>query len=201
MYKIFINEKKLTINITATDAEKNLPYEDSNTIEIAMDLLENTSCKSVNIYEENADEIWDYFSDYFTNIEAAGGIVKNNNGDILFIYRLGRWDLPKGKLKPNETINHAAIREVKEETGIQNLTLLSFIDTTYHIYRDKNNIPILKTTFWYLMKHDALSTTLTPQTEEGITKAEWKNKQNIISEVFPNTFKNIQLILEESGEI
>ena len=43
MYKIFINEKKLTINITATDAEKNLPYEDSNTIEIAMDLLENTS--------------------------------------------------------------------------------------------------------------------------------------------------------------
>ena len=51
------------------------------------------------------------------------------------------------------------------------------------------------------MKHDALSTTLTPQTEEGITKAEWKNKQNIISEVFPNTFKNIQLILEESEEI
>ena len=52
MYKIFINEKKLTINITATDAEKNLPYEDSNTIEIAMDLLENTSCKSVNIYAQ-----------------------------------------------------------------------------------------------------------------------------------------------------
>ena len=59
----------------------------------------------------------------------------------------------------------------------------------------------MKTTFWYLMKHDDLSATLTPQTEEGITKAEWKNKQNIISEVFPNTFKNIQLILEESGEI
>ena len=52
MYKIFVNEKKISINTSVTDAEKNLPYEDKNTIEIALDLLENTSCKSVNIYAQ-----------------------------------------------------------------------------------------------------------------------------------------------------
>ena len=201
MYKSFVNEKKISINTSVTDAEKNLPYEDKNTIEIALDLLENTSCKSANIYGKNADEIWDYFCDSFINIEAAGGIVKNTNGDILFIHRLGKWDLPKGKLEDNETIENAAIREVKEETGIQNLTIIRFINTTYHIYKDKkNNIPILKTTFWYLMNYKGDSS-LKPQTEEGITKAEWKNRESITLEIIPNTFKNIQLVLEESGEI
>lgn len=199
MYKVFINEKKLSINIITSDAEKNLPYEDLSTIEIAIDLLENTSCKEVNIYGKDADKIWDDFCDSFTNIEAAGGIVKNNENHILFIYRLGKWDLPKGKLESNETIEHAAIREVEEETGIQNLTLKNFVNATYHIYRDKkNNAPILKTTFWYLMSHEG-NAPLVPQKEEGIIKAEWKDKESIISEVIPNTFRNIQLILQQVG--
>lgn len=199
MYKVFINEKILSINILTTDIEKNLLYEDVNTIEIAIDLLENTSCKGVNIYGEDTDKIWNDFCDSLTNIEAAGGIVKNSDGNILFIYRLDKWDLPKGKLESNETIEHAAIREVKEETGIQNLILKGFVNATYHIYRNKkNNAPILKSTFWYLMNCDG-SAPLIPQTEEGITKAEWKNKESIISEVIPNTFKNIQLILKEVG--
>lgn len=198
MYKVFINEKKLSINITHIDAEKNLVYEDLNTIEIALDLLENTSCKDVNIYGEDADKIWEDFCDSFTNIEAAGGIVKNSNNEVLFIHRLGKWDLPKGKLESDETIEEAAIREVEEETGIQNLKLEKFINTTHHIYRDKkSNAPILKTTFWYLMNYQG-NVQLTPQTEEGITKVEWKNKENINSEVLTNTFQNIILILNEA---
>lgn len=198
MYKVFINEKKLSINNLPNDDEKNIAYEDFATIEMAMDILENSSCQSVNLYGEDPDKIWDDFHDSFTNIEAAGGIVKNDENKVLFIHRLGKWDLPKGKLEPNESLEHAAVREVEEETGIQNLKLQNFIGSTYHTYREReNNAQILKTTFWYLMKSTD-SKQLIPQTEEGITKVEWKSKDEILSEVLPNTFKNIELILKEA---
>ena len=119
MYKVFINEKRLSINNLPNDDEKNIPYDDFTSIEMAMDLLENSSCKSVNLYGEDPDKIWDDFHDSFTNIEAAGGIVKNDENKILFIHRLGKWDLPKGKLEPNESLENAAVREVEEETGIK----------------------------------------------------------------------------------
>ena len=165
---------------------------------MALDLFENSSCKSVNLYGEDPDKIWDDFHDSFTNIEAAGGIVKNNENRILFIHRLGKWDLPKGKLEPNESLENAATREVEEETGIENLKLQNFIGATYHTYREReNNAQILKTTFWYLMKSTD-SKELIPQTEEGITKVEWKSKDEILSEVLPNTFRNIELILKEA---
>jgi len=180
------------------DDEKNIAYEDFATIETALDILENSSCKSVNLYGEDPDKIWDDFHDSFTNIEAAGGIVKNDENKILFIYRLGKWDLPKGKLEPNESLEHAAVREVEEETGIENLKLQNFIGSTYHTYKEReNNAQILKTTFWYLMKSTD-SKELIPQTEEGITKVEWKSKDEILSDVLPNTFKNIELILKEA---
>ena len=179
MYKVFINEKKLSINNLPNDDEKNITYEDFATIEMALDILENSSCKSVNLYGEDPDKIWDDFHDSFTNIEAAGGIVKNDENKVLFIYRLGKW-------------------EVEEETGIQNLKLQNFIGSTYHTYREReNNAQVLKTTFWYLMKSTD-NKELIPQTEEGITKVEWKSKDEILSEVLPNTFKNIELILKEA---
>ena len=198
MYKVFINEKRLSINNLPNDDEKNIAYEDFGTIEMALDILENSSCKSVNLYSEDPDKIWDDFHDSFTNIEAAGGIVKNDENKILFIHRLGKLDLPKGKLEPNESLEHAAVREVEEETGIENLKLQNFIGSTYHTYREReNNAQILKTTFWYLMKSTD-SKELIPQTEEGITKVEWKSKDEILSEVLPNTFRNIELILKEA---
>ncbi len=201
MYKVFINEKKLSINNYINNAEKNFPYEGISTIEMAIDLLENTSCREVNIYDDEAEKVWEDFCDLFRNIDAAGGIVKNEEGKILFIHRLGKWDLPKGKLEPNETLEKAAVREVEEETGLDNLTVDEFINPTFHMYTEKkDNERILKTTYWYSMKYSG-NKKLIPQTEEGITQVEWKDKLAIQSEVFPNTFKNIQLILSEAGVI
>ena len=191
MYKVFINEKKLSINNLPNDDEKNIAYEDFTTIETALDILENSSCQSVNLYGKDPDKIWDDFHDSFTNIEAAGGIVKNDENKVLFIYRLG-------KLEPNESLEHAAVREVEEETGIENLKLQNFVGATYHTYKEReNNAQVLKTTFWYLMKNTDKKE-LIPQTEEGITKVEWKSKDEILSEILPNTFKNIELILKEA---
>ena len=59
----------------------------------------------------------------FEIVKAAGGLVLNENKELLFIFRRGKWDLPKGKLDEGETIEQCAIREVAEETGVKNISL------------------------------------------------------------------------------
>lgn len=104
-------------------------------------------------------------------IKAAGGLVSNGANQYLFIFRNGKWDLPKGKLDPGETTKIAAVREVEEECGIQIHKLGLKICDTYHIY-EMNNRPVLKKTSWYRMI--ALNQqNLIPQLEEGITDASW----------------------------
>ena len=113
MYKVFVNEKKLTLSKYPEDIEKNLRFEGFATLEIAVDLLENTSCPEMNVYGENIEEIWEDFTHMFKVIEAAGGLVKNKNNELLFIRRMGKWDLPKGKIEKGESLEQAALREVE----------------------------------------------------------------------------------------
>ena len=103
----------------------------------AIDLLENTSTSEINIYGENLEQIWGRIDRYVTSLEAAGGIVFNQENKILFIHRLGRWDLPKGKIEPEESLENAALRELEEETGLTELILEEFVNTTFHIYKEK----------------------------------------------------------------
>lgn len=196
MYKVFVNEKKLLLSKQSENLEKTLGYENVTSLEIALDLLENTSVKELNVFGENIDEIWQEFQQLFRIIEAAGGIVSNPTGDILFIKRLGKWDLPKGKMEKGESREESAVREIEEETGLQNVELLSFINTTYHIYIERNGDKVLKCTHWFEMNFDGEDTSK-PQIEEGITEVAWKNTLQIEEEVFPSTFKNIQLIIRE----
>ncbi len=108
-----------------------------------------------------------------TPIIAAGGIVINPNKEILWIYRRGFWDLPKGKLDPNETIEACAIREVMEETGMQDLVLGELVLTTKHQYHDPYlNTDVEKTTYWYKMGTGTLQEGV-PQTEEDIDAIAW----------------------------
>ena len=72
-----------------------------------------------------------------TQLIAAGGLVTNPNGEILWIFRRGFWDLPKGKLDEGETIQSCAVREVQEETGLINIQLHQMIGFTNHTYFDK----------------------------------------------------------------
>lgn len=108
-------------------------------------------------------------------IIAAGGLVQNNEGAILMIFRRGFWDLPKGKLDAGESIPECAVREVMEETGLQTITLGSFICMTTHAYFDTwLQKDVVKETHWYAMKASSmLPETLIPQIEEDIEKIEW----------------------------
>lgn len=196
MYKVFVNEKKLLLSKHPEELEKKISYENFSTLEMALDLLENTSVKELNVFGENIDEIWKEFQRLFRIIEAAGGIVSDPNGEILFIKRLGKWDLPKGKMEKGESREESAIREIEEETGLKDVELVVFINTTFHIYIERNGEKILKCTHWFEMNFSGEDTS-TPQIEEGITEVAWKNTSQIENEVFPSTFKNIKLIIKE----
>ena len=121
-------------------------------------------------------EEWQQFSKDYKLIHAAGGIVHNENGEILMIFRLGFWDFPKGKVEEGESFEEAAVREVEEETGLHNIELRQPLPNTYHTYTLRDT-DILKVTHWYEMH--APQQTLTPQTEEDIAQAVWVPRKEV----------------------
>jgi len=134
------------------------------------------------------DHNWEGFCDNYKMIFASGGVVFNNE-KLLMIYRNGFWDLPKGKIEPIESESECAVREVKEECGIDILRVIKFLKYTYHTYIE-NNQPILKKTSWYLMSSNSKNK-LTPQISEGISKVMWVKKREISSKL-DNSFENIK---------
>lgn len=113
----------------------------------------------------------------YIRIDAGGGLVYNELGELLMIFRKGKWDLPKGKLDHGETISECALREVQEETGLTHLVLGTKICDTYHIYAEKGK-QIIKVTAWYKMAGMA-GDKLSPQKEENILEARWVSPQDL----------------------
>ena len=151
-----------------------------------------TDKKEVIILIDKIDNAKAVFLTHFTNIEAAGGIIQNENKEILFIFRRGKWDLPKGKIENNETPEICAAREIEEETGAKNLILKHKIGETYHIY-EENKTMILKTSHWFYFLSNEQQDTVA-QTEEDITEVKWIQTRNI-KEPMANTYQNIKDIL------
>ena len=123
-------------------------------------------------------------------IIAAGGLVTNQQEELLMIFRRGKWDLPKGKLDKGETIEDCAVREVEEETGIRNVQLGKLIAITYHDYFDARiKQDVTKESHWYAMKilNDQK---LIPQTEEDITDIKWVNEIDL-KKCLKNSYPNI----------
>ncbi len=127
-------------------------------------------------------------------IFAAGGIVENENKEILLIFRRGKWDLPKGKLDEGETIEECAVREVEEETGLTSIFLGELIDVTTHFYNERG-VEIEKETHWYAMKVSGVQN-LSAQIEEQISEVKWV-KESELSHYLSNTYDNIVAIIEK----
>lgn len=132
-----------------------------------------------------------------TTLIAAGGLVLNEKSELLLIFRRGKWDLPKGKLEEKETLEDCAIREVKEETGLNQVEIKQFIGTTTHDYFDKwINQDVTKISHWYLMATQSKNQ-LIPQSNEDIEEAKWVNT-NDLGQYIESTYPNIIQILKEA---
>lgn len=124
----------------------------------------------------------------------AAGVIATHKAHCLFIYRLGHWDLPKGKREGTESMQTTAIRELYEETGLQVRRPLRFLTESYHCYEIRGKY-FLKKTLWYLAAAAENKFPLQAQQEEHIEKAEWVHRDHIARNILPHTYPNIRDVL------
>ncbi len=195
MYKVFFNQKLILLTTDIISPREDSPffYVKFTNKKFVVQMLKSKKVKMLYLYHSKEDKLWYYFLNMFKLIEAAGGLVRNlKTNHFLFIFRNKKWDLPKGRINKNEEVQKAAIREVEEETGVENLSITKPLNTTYHIFK-RNRKYRLKKTFWYLMETD-YNGELTPEIKEGIEKAIWIDKKLIVS-LKSQMYQNINLII------
>ncbi|MFT4752883.1 MAG: ADP-ribose pyrophosphatase YjhB (NUDIX family) [Salibacteraceae bacterium] len=181
MYKVFVNKTPivLTENMEISLKKKCviIPFKDGKQLVDIVWGLEATKSKvPVYITHFDLDELWTCFVSQFKYVQAAGGMVFNDDNKFLVIHRNGKWDLPKGHLKKGERPEFGGMREVEEECGINGLSIISPLANTFHMY-DRDGM-VLKKTFWYIMR-SSFDQELTPQLEEGIDQVVWKTKEDV----------------------
>lgn len=197
MYIIFINDKPFII--TAHDVNEaeyaaceRVNYEPNKLLEY-IKKCESLSSKGMIVLTQSPDEVFRSFTSHFVQVEAAGGLVFNQKGEVLMIKRMGKWDLPKGKIDAGETNSEAAKREVEEECGISGIEIKAQLPTTYHTYK-MHNYRFLKVTYWYSMTTDYKGK-LVPQTEEQITEVKWMSKAEVLNSEL-DTYQSIRYLLQ-----
>ena len=190
MYEVFVNNSLLIL-----ESDRSLPRKNRVPIGTKKELKKlfeelGSKKKSVTCFVEVADaNPLKFLTSAIKEVIAAGGLVRNRKGQVLFIYRNDKWDLPKGKRESSETLEETAIREVMEETGIGSLEIQYKLGKTYHIFKRKGEMR-LKTTHWYEMTSED-SGPFSPQLEEGITDVVWLNQEQ--QEVaLRNSYRNIR---------
>ncbi|WP_026714489.1 NUDIX hydrolase [Flavobacterium daejeonense] len=199
MYKVFVNDKPLFLtNKISKETDFQLFLLESIDIkQIIVKIFQNKIQKAY-LYHPDEKEIMKTLKAKIPVNKAGGGLVYNKKGEVLFIFRNGKWDLPKGGVEKKEEIEQTAIREVEEETGVTNLKITNKLQKTYHIFK-RNGVYKLKITHWFEMQTD-FEGTPQGQLEEGIEKVAWI-PPNKISEVLKNSYENIKLLFEEENII
>jgi 8-oxo-dGTP pyrophosphatase MutT (NUDIX family) len=193
--KIFLNEKyiefmPLGTQIPRVNSTLYLKYEEPETLRSAyLELESGSGLEHLVAGCPDVETAFAEFQKMFALIEAAGGLVENEKGEFLLMFRRGKWDLPKGKLDKGETISQAALREVQEECGISGLSITGELSPTWHIY-EQNGKKILKRTHWFRMKCTD-TRPLVPQTSEGITEVKWMKKEDALK-AFEDSYGSIK---------
>ncbi len=200
MYKVFFNDRRLII---ADNSEEEFLNNDDARVSLKdpgllQDYVREFLAGHMEslIISGDREKLWHTLQQLFLSVPAAGGVVKSNDG-YLFILRKGKWDLPKGKIDEGETPEEAAVREVKEETGLQQVKIIQPLPSTWHIYFSPfgppGSRPVLKETKWFLM--EALEgQMLLPEKGEGITETGWLNTSEILT-ILSNTYASLKELI------
>ena len=183
-YKIYYNDS--FVLLTADRGQMNKKFatiiegdkEAANFLYDAEILFDGKTNRTTLLVCDKPGEVMCHFLEKANIIIAGGGIVFNENDELLMIHRRRKWDLPKGKIELKEEIKNGAVREVEEETGVKVETVAPEPVRTYHAYRLKGKNS-LKETSWYEMKAKPTQHELIPQTEEDIEEARWVKKSDL----------------------
>ena len=195
MYKVFVYDKPLFLtNQVAKETDFQLFLLESVDIEQLIVKMFNNKIKKAYLYYPDEKEILNKVKEKIPVKKAGGGLVYNKNREVLFIFRNGKWDLPKGGLIKGEIIEECSIREVIEETGVDGLVITNKLQKTYHVFK-RNGVYRLKITHWFEMTTTFEGTPI-PQENEGIEKVAWLNPEEI-KQALKNSYENIKLLFEE----
>jgi 8-oxo-dGTP pyrophosphatase MutT (NUDIX family) len=203
--KIYYNNKPLILTTSAGEYIKQHPNAGAylsftgsfpRNFRLAIEHLDKPRTLGAIIEDISQRSLQEELHAIYQPVMAGGGVVLNENDAVLMIFRRGKWDLPKGKMDEGEDISTCALREVREETGLQHLKLKDKICDTYHIYSQYNQ-NLLKCTTWYRMKA-AGSEKLVPQAEENILEARWIPESELAPIVF-KSYEAIREVLQEAG--
>ncbi len=195
MHKIYLDRRTIIIcrpeEATLSDPNAvEFHFKQPSDISALVEMFElSSTLEKIYIPSAEPEDCYKKICGEFREVNAAGGLVENRRGDYLLIKRDGLWDLPKGHQEAGEDIKVTALREVQEETGVDDLSLGDLICVTDHCYK-RNGIWHLKHTWWYRMYY-LKPLDLTPQTEEDITKAAWVAKSSL-PPFLKNTYPSIK---------
>jgi len=199
MYKVFVNDKPLFLtNEIVKETDFKLFLLESIDIEQLIVKMFNNKIKKCYLYYPDEKVIFKKLKEKIPVQKAGGGLVYNKNGEVLFIFRNGKWDLPKGGKEKGEKVKLTAMREVEEETGVDQLKIVKKLQKTYHVFR-RNGKYKLKITHWYEM-HSGFEGIPTGQLEEGIEKAAWLNPHEI-EQALQNSYENIKLLFQKEASL
>jgi 8-oxo-dGTP pyrophosphatase MutT (NUDIX family) len=200
MYVVFMLNRRVSfVNSKAENSNSNgsrlsVFNPDKKTLkDLPKFLKAHIEVEEVVLVSDDVEELWIRFCLNYFEVLSAGGLVLNSKNKALWINRNNHWDLPKGKVEPGESLEEAAVREVSEETGIENLKVTGDLATTYHTY-DIDGVVHLKTTFWFSMQHKGGDTIGTPQSIEGITEVKWFEIP-VPTKIWESTYGSIRIVM------
>ena len=170
-----------------------LPLADTS-FQVILQVLKKSKSKKIYLTGHDSATLLETFKSKLSVVQAGGGLVRNQTGKMLFIFRKGEWDLPKGKIDKGETLEEGAKREVKEETGVKKLRLNGLAGVTYHIFK-RNHKYQLKETHWFHMT-TTYTGKLKPELQEEITKVKWKGRKKTVK-ALENSYGNIKYLLKD----
>ena len=198
MYKVFFKDRTVYFGDDFSKSfgrNSGLFYKYNNLQELTELIHVFNSLTRINklfIFHNDILTLFDEFKACFNYIEAAGGVVFRPGGEFLVMKRDGLWDLPKGKLENGESSEVAALREVKEETGLKKLRIIKPILSTFHTYQVTKDMT-LKKTKWYEMFYEGDADPV-PEMAEGITEIQWV-KPGMTDFIRKNTYPSVLDVL------